>query len=270
MSKLIYTLIAVSYLTTGRRIYALKLCLMVANGLGLEGLSALLEETIAHETATIALERAWARSKNRSTARGRATFVDKQIDGLLGIIHSSLANNVGGLDENAAAASASQRILEQIFPQGVKPIISLPFEDQLAVNDVIISRLKEDLREDADRASVGHFVQRLESLNDEFREELRKPQTKEIDYEELVAARDKGNLNVRYYVASVLAAYPPDGDDADQGVALLQPILEQSERMRQSRRGRRTPQDIDPDTGKEQESSNAPIIEALTEEQATA
>jgi hypothetical protein len=65
-------------------------------------------------------------------------------------------------------------------------------------------------------------------------------------------------------------SYPPNKEAADQGVALLQPILEQSERMRQTRKGRRVPQDIDPDTSEERESDDAPFIEALTEDQATA
>ena len=236
--------------TTGRGMCALRLCLEAADSLGQEALSALLDRALAHDRGTVAMERAWTRAKQQTRARGRALSVHRQIARLIGIIHRNLTDNINGLDVEDPAARASMILLEQLFPQGVKPVVSLPFEDQLAMNDAILARLKGDLTKAAESAAVGRFATRLQALNDTFRDELTKSGAKEIDYKELAAARDRGNLNLRHYAAAVIAAYPPESGDGQQE-ALLRPILEQSERTRQLRRDRRPPRDIDPETGEE-------------------
>ena len=131
MSEMLYTLIAIPYLTTGRRLFALKQCFEVAKTMVEGTLVSLIEEAISHDTRTAAMERAWARSKQVPKARGESVNIDNRIDSLLGVIHSILSNHIAGLEPDDPVVESSKRIIEQAFPEGVRPIIHLPFEEQL-------------------------------------------------------------------------------------------------------------------------------------------
>ena len=94
--------------------------------------------------------------------------------------------------------------------------------------------------------------ERLISLNQEFNAELEKSTKKELQFEELEAARERGNLFVRQVVAVTLGSHYQETEEAaEKREKLLNPILDQCERVRQARKGRRKAQDIDPETGEE-------------------
>jgi hypothetical protein len=129
----------------------------------------------------------------------------------------------------------------------------IPFEEQLVKNQTIIDRLKGDLSEAVTACNLTPYLTHLETLNDEFRHELTESATKEISYDTVEAARDTGNLYIRRIVALVLGTFNSDAEsDTANRHALLAPFLEQTDRIRRSRKGRRMPQDIDPETGEEQ------------------
>ena len=253
MSSLVFSLINLIQLKTGRRLYALKSCLAAAKETPAnETLIALIEEAIVHDTETVELERAWARSREISSARGEAVQIDNQIDGLLGAIQSSLKSTVAVLTKDDPVAIAAQKLMAQLFPEGVRAIITLPFEDQLVVNQSIIHSLTGDLAGEAGITGIAPFVKRLETLNAQFRNELENGVKKEINFNTIAAANDKGNLYLRRITAVVLGAYNADtAEDTQKRHSLLAPILEQCDRVRLLRKGRRSAQDVDPETGKE-------------------
>ena len=73
-----------------------------------------------------------------------------------------------------------------------------------------------------------------------------------IEIRGLEAARDQGNLNIRTIVTVTLSEFRNESaDGARPGHQILQPILEQCDRVRQARKGRRPIQDVDPNTGEE-------------------
>ena len=204
------------------------------------------------------------RAKKASNARGDAFGLDHRIDKVLGSIFDRLKGNLEVLEPNDPAVASSELIIAQAFPDGVKPITTLPFEEQLAHNTAIAERFEGDLKQDVIEADIGRFAKRLSSLNAAFRSELDKPETKEIDFGALEAAREQGNLNIRTLVAVILSEYRDKAGEAAEngeaaevgeadkvGEALLKPILDQCERIRQARKGRRPIQDVDPDTGEE-------------------
>jgi hypothetical protein len=252
MSTLIYSLINLIYLTTGRRLYALKRCLEVAIDAALSELVPLIEAAIAHDTRTVVLEDAWCRSKSISTARGVSFDLDNKIDAILGYIFSKVSGNLSLFEPDHPIVVASELIISQVFPEGVHSIITLPFEEQLIRNQSIIDRLTGDLGDAVAVTNIGPYVARLESLNNEFRAELGRSASREISYDELEAARDKGNLLVREIVAVIIGTFHRDSDeDSETRQALLQPFLEQADRVRRARKGRRPPRDVDPETGDE-------------------
>ena len=253
MSSLVFSLINLIRLKTGRRMYALQNCLDAAGNTGADAaLIALIEEAIVHDTETVELERSWARSKEISSARGEAVQLDNQIDGLLGAIHSSLKSTVAVLPGDDPVAVAARKLITRLFPEGVRAIITLSFEDQLVVNQSIIQSLTDDLAGDAAITGVAPFVKRLETLNARFRTELENNFKKEIDYSAIEAANDKGNLYLRRITAVVLGAWNADTpEDAQKRQTLLAPILEQCDRVRVLRKGRRAAQDVNPETGEE-------------------
>ncbi|MBN2530191.1 MAG: hypothetical protein JXR76_27620 [Deltaproteobacteria bacterium] len=254
MSSLVFSLINLIQLKTGRRLYALNKCLDAAraNATDAVGLTSLIEEAIAHDTKTVDMELAWARSKEVSSARGQAVQIDNQIDGLLGAIQSSLKSTVAVLPGNDPVAVAAQKLIAQLFPEGVRAIITLSFEDQLVVNDAIIQRLTGELAGEAGTTGILPFVNRLETLNAQFRTELENSDKKEIHYNTIAAANDKGNLYLRRITAVILGAWNADTpEDTQKRQTLLAPILDQCDRVRLARKGRRAALDVDPDTGKE-------------------
>jgi hypothetical protein len=155
MSSLVYSLINLAYLTTGRRLYALKLGLEAALSLGLDAIAALIKEAIEHDTRIAAQEDAWERSGNLSSARGKSFELDSGIDIALGAVYSRLADNLRLFAENHPLVIASKEILAQIFPEGIMPIISLPFEEQLRKNQTIIDCLKGDLNKAVETCNLA-------------------------------------------------------------------------------------------------------------------
>jgi hypothetical protein len=252
MSNLIYSTVDIPYLTTGRRLYAFKHCLKRARERDEAELVAITEEAMAHDRETVGLERAWARSRTVSKARGASQDLDNRIDGLWGASHTTLTNNVALLSADDPAAQASKQIIKQAFPEGVRPIITLPFEEQLVVNDTLLERLAGDLADAAKSAGISTYVARITALNDAFRDQLDESEKKEISFDKVSAANDRGNLFVRRIVAVVLGTHHQETEAAAEARrALLEPILEQKARVKQARQGRRQPPDVDPETGEE-------------------
>lgn len=198
------------------------------------------------------MEQAWARSKNHKSNRAGAMDLDNKIDGVIGGIYTLLKNNTELLDSNDPLNLASVKIIASLFPNGVKPIIFKPFEDQLVLNDTIIKRLKEDLSAETQIVGITAYLDRLTSLNQAFRGELNKLSSKEMSFDVLEAARAKGNLNIRHITAVILGTPDQLTEAAQtQQSVLLAPILDQCHRVREARKSRRRPRDINPQTGEE-------------------
>ena len=252
MEVLHHLLINIVSLTTGRRIFALNDVLAAAKTLGDADMIAVIGEALAHEEQTVALEQQWARSRRISKARGRSVAVNQQMNRIHGALHGTLASAIAALPEENSVRTASQTILNQLYPQGAHPIVILPFEEQLVANDTIVSRLTGDLASEAWEASIYHFVEQLSTLNNQFRGELERRAPKEVEFSVLAAARRRGNLFLRRIIAIALGTYHQE-DDASRAALndLVTPILDQCRRVQNARKGRRTPPDVDPVTGRE-------------------
>ena len=252
MTDLFFTLIVLPYLTTGRRLFAFRECLDVLRALGESVIASLVEEAIAHDMKTMTLERAWERSKQASKARGDASRLDNTIGKVLGAIRKALTSRITISEKDDPAVVAANEIIATIFPRGIRPITRLPFEDKLAVSQTIVGRLEGDLADRAAAAGIEEHVARLKSLNEDFAEELRKTVARETGFDALEAARTRGNLFVRQIVAKTLGEYTQvTEEDAERRAAVLKPLLDQVERLRQARRARRAIHEVDPDTGEE-------------------
>jgi hypothetical protein len=252
MSDLLFSIIDIPYLTTGRRIYALKQCLELAEAAGNAPLIILINEAIAHETGATELEQSWSRSKSVTKTRGQSAVLDGQIDGVIGVIYTTANSHISALDPSDPLVADSKKIIAKLFPEGVAAIIHQAFEEQLVSNDTIVAALKGELSEAAARIGVGKFVERLESLNERFRQELKKFQVKETDFSRVQAAQDRGNLFIRRTVAVILGTYHQETEEAQaMRRTLTAPILEQCDRVRQLRKSRRNAADVDPETGED-------------------
>ena len=256
MKSLFLTLIAMPYLTTGRRLFAFNQSLVISRKYDQETIAAMIEEAIAHDRQTLTMERAWMRSKEMPNTRGNAFRLSRQIERLLTNIFSRLKGNIETLDISDPTVEASKMILGQVYPSGVAAISNLPFEEQFAHVGAIIARFDSDLKDATESTDVARLVQRLTSLSEAFGIELEKPGDKEIDFDELVAARREGNINLRKVVCVILALLREDEGIAG---AVIKPILFQVNRVQQARKGRNPPADVDPDTGQELE----PLSEEL-------
>ncbi len=161
-----------------------------------------------------------------------------------------------GLPAEHPIAVAAKTVLAQVFPEGLKAIVFLPFENQLSTSDMILARFKAspkgDLRDAAEISAITCFTDQLADLNETFRGELEKYPRKETGYDAVEAAEARGNRLLKRLVALIIGTYHQDTKEAEERRnTLLEPIHEQCERLRKSRKGRRPADDVDPNTGDE-------------------
>lgn len=257
MSNLVYSFIDLPIFTTGRRRYALGQVLELARDSTAGGkngdaaLVALVEQAIQHEEATWQKEDAWRRSRNTSAARGEAAARDLEVDRIISALAGHLETALA-IKDGSGEYQAARKLYGQLYPEGVAPIINQPYEDQLAANDGLMLKLTTTLKNEAQTLNLGRFVEALGRANEAFRVELNKAAKVEISYDQVQAARDRGNLNLRMTVARILGASAELTPEAEaQRATLLAPILEQARRIRAARRGRRRVGDVDPTTGED-------------------
>jgi hypothetical protein len=257
MTDLICTFIHVPYLPTGRRLYALKQCMGKVAPTGEDAIKALIEEALAHDWGAAESGVAWARSRNLPKARGESAAVNDQVNAVYSSMYSTLGNHLSALPSDHPISIAARTILGQIFPEGLKPIVFLSFENQLSMSEIVLARFKGepekgDLHEAAAVSGITSYVEQLGELNDKFRDELEKFARKETSYDVIEAAESRGNRFMKRLVALIIGTYHQETKEAEERRnTLLGPINEQCERMRQGRKGRRPAQDVDPETGDE-------------------
>lgn len=206
----------------------------------------------------VEVAKAYARSRGKPRARGRAVAIDNQIDRLIGGIHMIAQANVATLDPGAPTHVASAALLAKVFPLGAAAITSLPFEEELDA----VKELLADLDAEpglAAQAKVAEQVEALRPLVVDFAAELAK-QAEIVEHRQVKAAQARMQRALAVLVCQIIAAWPqPEDEDALR--AALAPLLDQIERVRAQRRRNRTVTEVDPQTGVEIDPSVDPEVD---------
>ncbi len=94
MPGLIYQLIKIRCISTGRRLFALRQVREIAGNLGRNDLLAIVDEALQFDTNTYEMGLAWKRARELPRSRGNAVEIDIQIDRTLSAIYRHLKENV--------------------------------------------------------------------------------------------------------------------------------------------------------------------------------
>ena len=231
--------------TPGRRVYALRRLREVAIERGVHDLVPAIDEALAHEERTAALESAWGITQAEIETRPRE--IDPQIDRTLLLIDQILRHHA---DRNSEAGRRAGELVAALFPQGVSHHIRLPYIDQLTANERVLAILESSERQAwVERLGLSMLAASLRERNLAFGQALRlREQGASVTFADVRAARDRGQEMLLEIVARILGRYATPAD-AELRTALLQPIADQNESIRLYRRRRRRVVDVDPTTG---------------------
>ncbi|MFU8806859.1 MAG: hypothetical protein ACNA8W_23835 [Bradymonadaceae bacterium] len=243
--------------TTARRLYTLGQVKRAAVAMGLTDLVAFIDECLAEDEETFSKEGIWARGRKGrgSQARGRAAEIDVFNDRLISAIFTAVNDLTRTLKPGHPVCVLAQDFLHHFYSDGVSPIIRQNFEEQLVTMESMLRDFAGPFSEHVQKLPIGFHVEELKVQVQEFRAELEAHPPAALTFDELSAARDRGQENLRAVVACIVGKYfrnTPEHIEARQ--KLLGPIREQNDRiaaLRRARRGGSTNVDVNPATGAE-------------------
>jgi hypothetical protein len=250
MDMTLATLLSFYAFSTGRRLFAMTEVKNAALASGLAALAAHCDVAIAHDQGTRDREARWASDKNAAQYSPEARQIDLLIDSALGALRDAIHAEARDSGPGDALGEAAAKLEKEAFPAGLAAITTLPFVEEHAEVERIIALLQspawgtviQDL-------GLSRRLARVVELEAPYRAAIALP-TKTVTFDEVKAARAKGQSLMLQAVAMILGLHPSDGDaDLAGRKALLGPIVKQNEAIRAYLRARRAIEDVDPTTG---------------------
>ncbi|MEM9491911.1 MAG: hypothetical protein AAGC55_22385 [Myxococcota bacterium] len=234
---------------TGRRIFAHTQVRERALSHGLERIAEHAERAIIHDRQALRVE-----LERRSSPQSRFSPEASRLDGLMDRAVSGLEiflkSQVRVYGEQSDIGQAAIAVRQTVFPDGAGAITSLPFVQEDEAVLVVLDRLAQDDMQpyldhltgfaDMVAATRGQHAAYHAALS----KELKVPTSAELRDLQL-----RGQDMLCGTVVLILALDVIDSDMRAIARELMAPIERQARDIRESRRRRRVPQDIDPDTG---------------------
>ena len=237
-------------LSTGRRLWALAQVEKAALDADLNPLAAHCHQALADDQVTRDLEARWAGDKGASQFAPEARPVDTLVDIALGALRDAIDAEARDADPGDLLAADAGKLLQEAFPVGLAAITTLPYFEELSEVQRIIALLKSDAWADkVEHLGLQRRLTRLVELEKKYAEVIALP-ARTVTFDEVKAARQKGQNRLLQAVAMILGQYPSESEtDVAGRRALLAPILKQNEAIRDYLRARRTVEDVNPETG---------------------
>jgi hypothetical protein len=256
MDGTLESLIGLYVFTTGRRLFALRNVRAAAHAQGFTELVKHCDTSIAHDLKTRELERRWAGEPARSAGNTEATQIDNLVDKTLTAIRDHTLAQAQGAPSDDPIHAEAEALLQRIFPVGLAAVTSLPYIDELAAVDDIVTLFKGELAGAVKDLGLGRLVKRLEGLASKYRDALETPPPSLLDWGKVRAARSEGQGLLLEAVAIILGKHHQrSAEGMEARMALLGPILQQNEAIGSYLRARRSVTDVHPETGHEEPSS---------------
>lgn len=207
-------------------------------------------KAIRHSRTTRQLEAQFAASQNTPRTNPKAAAVDIKLDRALVALRDAAQAHVTSADDDAEVAARASKLLVAIFPRGVQAVTQATFVEELSLVDGILAEIKAHHAETVKTLGLSLFVTRIAKLNDEYRAAQQTPATAGTDFSAVRAARQRGQEFLLEITAMVIGRYPlQSAPHVAARQALLGPILTQHEAIGVYLRGRRAPEDVNPETG---------------------
>lgn len=244
---------------TGRRLFAHKLVRARAAQDGYEKLVKHCDAAIAHDNETLNLERRWSGESATSNGNPEAQRLDILVDRTLGAIRDHALAQAAGAPDNDPIHAVVSKFVTTVYPSGVHAITSLPFIEELEAVDAIVRLLQNDLAPMVTELNLQRHAARLTSLAVDYRKALEAPPPALIEWGRIRAARADGQGLLLETVAIILGKRHSRSDEGTQErLQWLGPILQQNEAIGASYKQRRSPTDVNADTGEEVPTTQAP------------
>jgi hypothetical protein len=183
-------------------------------------------------------------------SREEARKLDNELDRAIGALHSALQAMKKGFPDEPRGEVAAE-ILETLFPEGAAGITNLPFEDELSAVRIVVEDLSGKWAEEADELGVRPLVDRVDGLADRFADALGEAETRKTTWDEVRAADNEGQDAMLRVAYAILGRFHGP-DERETARKLLEPIIEQDERIGELHSRNRRITDVDPETGEEE------------------
>lgn len=255
---------------TGRRVHALTEVERRAREKGIAHVAVHARRGVLHDQATLALEHE-RRGERRAIYGADAPTFDNLLDhALLGFEHY-LQTQVRVFTADSVRGKAAGKLQASLFPRGAAALTRLAFMEEHEEVNVLLARV--DTKELAEAVAVlpdaRPLLDRIRELNQLYGKSLKDYGRPVPSLEELQAARDRGQELMVETVVLILAHYIMNAPDDDEDRAyLLEPIIRQNELIRQARRRRRAPGELDEEPGTDGTDAEAQVLDRLVSDPA--
>lgn len=244
---------------TGRRLFAHKQVRARAELDGYEKLVKHCDAAIIHDNETLNLERRWSGDAASSNGNPEAQRIDILVDRTLGAIRDHALAQASGAPDSDPIHTVVAKFVTKVYPSGVHAITSLPFVEELETVDGIVRLLQNELAPVVAELNLQRHLARLTSLAVDYRKALEAPPPSLLEWGRIRAARAEGQGLLLETVALILGERHSRSDTGTQErLQWLGPILQQNEAIGASYKQRRSPADVNADTGEEVPTIQAP------------
>jgi hypothetical protein len=235
--------------TTGRRLFAIQQVLKAAKQDRWPELVKHLQAALDFDRNTRQLDLIWIQQRGQPLG-AKAQKLDWKLDKTLGSFVKAAISYAEGLDPEDELVAEIETMLKTIAPAGLQAITQLPFVEELSELDRINTALDGDLAGTVEKLGSIKLVKRLTKLTSEFRAELETEPATRIIFDQVRAARARGQRNMLQAVAIIIGRYHGDSQEhVSKRDILLSPIMRQSDEIGAYMKSRRTILDVDPETG---------------------
>lgn len=247
---------------TGRRLFAHKQIRFRAEQDGFDKLVKHCDNAISHDIQTQSLEKRWAGETNSSNGNPDAQRLDILVDRTLGAMRDHAIAQAAGAPQNDPIHTTVDHFIHKVFPAGVHAITSLPYIEELEAVDAIVHSLQNELGPLVVELNLGRHTARLTALAIDYRKALEAPPPSLLDWGRIRAARAEGQGLLLETIAIIIGKnHSRSAKGTADRLHLLESILRQNEALGAAFKSRRTPSDVNADTG--EEISNAPSTPTL-------
>ena len=245
------SLINLHVFPTGRRLWAMHQLQDCAAERGLADLEAHAGRAVEHDHRTRDLDARWAaRQLQQGQGEDPVQRADILVDRTLLALRDAAECQAAVARPGDGTAEKVKSFLDNLFPMGVAAVASMTYTDELAAVEGIVNKLRGPLAPLVTELDIGRHADRLSELVGDYRGALAGPRREPIDFGQVRAARARGQEMLLQAVAMILGLSPlSTPEHLTLRTALLGPILEQNDAIRQYFRARCMVEDVDPETG---------------------
>lgn len=237
---------------TGRLVHSMKKIDERVQAVGIPDLVDRVAEARRVGKETLMTELYWSEARrNTSSARGNAVLIDNKIDEQIAAMEAGVRSLLVGDDDDPVVGKARE-FHRAIFADGVRAITQQAFEVQEGIMKAMMVRFDSDLSGHVDALGQRRAVERLRRLIGEFSAELDKEKRDTVTFDQVRGARRALHEATGEVVVAILYHFGGDEEaNVRQRTRLLEPLMVQQARVAETRRRRRVPTDVDPETGEE-------------------